>query len=222
MTFIPFIVIIDLENFIYMGITMSEVKNNPELRTEVLKPSTQTETPETAQSSETQETTKTPEQEAAEQAEKKATSEDLAEQEKKIKEAHLVQQTKTEVQEVVTEDQKAQEVSKSLEKLSKTIKPDEEGNIFLTAEQLHELDRIDSLLTPPQTLVSLPPIPRTFEDYLTREDLLDPASIKAARKRIENRLKAEKKSGKELDKFLISYEKLLNEQNHNNYLLQRL
>lgn len=222
MTFIPFIVIIDLENFIYMGITMSEEEKNPGLRTEVPKTSTQTGTPETAQSSETQETTKTPEQEAAEQAETKATAEDLAEQEKKIKEAHLVQQTKTEVQEVVTEDQKAQEVSKSLEKLSKTIKPDEEGNIFLTAEQLHELDRIDNLLTSPQTLVSLPPIPRTFEDYLTREDLLDPASIKAARKRIENRLKAEKKSRKELDKFLVSYEKLLNEQNHNNYLLQRL
>ncbi len=119
----------------------------------------------------------------------------------------------------LTLDQKAQEVTKRLEKLSKTIKPDEKGNIFLTAEQLRELDRIDSLVAPPQAL-SLQ-IPKKYQDYLTREDLLDPASIKAARKRIEKRLKAEKKSGKELDKLLTSYEKLLNEQNSNNYKLRK-
>lgn len=221
MTFFKFLDILEAGNFIYRENIMPEKDNIPEVRTELPETNAQAEIAETAQTPEKQATIKAPEQEIAEQANKKATAEVLAKQEKDIKEAALVKQTQTETQEVLTDDQKAKEVSRRLEELSKTIQPTSEGNIILTTEQLRELDMIESLITQSQPLSSLPPIPRRYETYLTREDLVDGISIKEARKRIEKRLKEEKKSEKELDKLLISYEKLLNQQNSNNYEIQK-
>lgn len=219
MTFLDFLDILELGNFIYMEIIMPENDKRLEVTTELSGISTQIEETEAPQAPETQETTRTPDQQAAEQANEKAAAEALAEQEKTVKEAVVAQTTKVEANEVLTDQQKALEVTRHFKELSESIKPDESGMVILTQQQLQELDRIEQLLAfNPQVST----IPQEYTTLITREDFLDAESIRSARKRVREQLRKEKRAEKQLEKFLQDYEKLLNQRNHNNYLLNRL
>lgn len=183
--------------------------------TELPEARTQTEATETAQTPEAQKMTKAPEQQAAEQANEKATAEDLAEQEKNINEALVTQQTKTEAQEVLNNDQKAQEVQRRLEELSKTVKPDPEGNIIITAEQLRELDTIDSLLKitqEPQSTIHISERTLLVNDKTMRKEII---------KSLKKEIKAEKRAKSDFKKIANLEAQLAQIKNTNNYHYQK-
>ncbi len=115
----------------------------------------------------------------------------------------------------LTLDQKAQEVTKCLEELSKTVKPDEQGRILLTTEQLNEFDRIDSLLAQPQQSITMAPISeRTLlvQDKKARKEVI---------KSLNKEIRAEKKAKADLKKIADLEEKLAQAKNSNNYQYQK-
>lgn len=139
------------------------------------------------------------------------TTSGLNEVEQATKTNQVVAETKKETNEVLTEDQKAQEIVSTFQKLHTEIQPDKNGNVILTPEQIQAFERIDELRKSQVTAQQQVSI--SERTLLVNDESLRKAKIKELKKEI----RAEKRAKNDLRKIAKLEADLVNIKNHNNY-----